>query len=74
MSKEQKKNVDIKGLSNFMRNSFILIGLLVILGHYLIERLGWIKYETFIMAIVLLCSSFLMVIFAQKFDKNGKKK
>ena len=39
MLREQKRNVDTKGLSSFMRNGLIAIGLIIILGYYRIEPL-----------------------------------
>ena len=37
MSKDKKKNVDIEGLSTFMRNGLIAIGLTIIIGYYLFK-------------------------------------
>lgn len=34
MSEEKKKNVDIDGLSTYMRNGFVAIGLAIIIGYY----------------------------------------
>ena len=40
MPKNKKENVDIVGLSTYMRNSFIIIGLTIISGYYFFK---WIS-------------------------------
>ncbi|MGV8091293.1 MAG: DUF3784 domain-containing protein [Mangrovibacterium sp.] len=41
MPQDKKKNVDIEGLSTFMRNGLITIGLSIIIGYYLFKWIGF---------------------------------
>ena len=74
MSEDKKKNVDIVGLSTFMRNSLIIIGLSIIVGYYLFKWLGFALIANLMTPIVTLIGVFIMVINAQRFDKNKDKK
>lgn len=74
MSKEQKKNVDIEGLSTFMRNGLIIIGLAVIVLYYLFKWMGFPVIANLIMPVAITVGVIIMVILAQKFDHNKKKK
>lgn len=73
MSKEKKKNVDIKGLSGFMRNGFIIIGLLLIIGCYFFKWLGFTLIADSMMLIVIPVGVMVLVIGSQKFDHNNTK-
>jgi hypothetical protein len=74
MSKDEKKNVDIKGLSTFMRNGLITIGLSIIIGYYLFKWTGFIMIANSMILIVPLVGVTILVIKAQKFDHNKTKK
>jgi hypothetical protein len=74
MSEEKKKNVDIVGLSTFMRNGLIAIGLIIIFGYFMFKWLGFISIANVIMPIVILIGVPFLVIEAQKFDHNKTKK
>ena len=74
MSKEKKKNVDIDGLSAYMRNGLIIIGLTIILGYYLFKWIGLIMIANSMILVVTLVGVTIMVINAQKFDHNKKKR
>lgn len=74
MSKEKKKNVDIEGLSTFMRNGLITIGLLIIIGYYFFKWIGFAMIANSMILIVTIVGVTILVINAQKFDHNKTKK
>jgi hypothetical protein len=74
MSKEQKMNVDIGKASTFIRNGFIVLGLIIILGFYLIKWIGLIAVAHYITMIATILGTIIIVIMAQKFDHNKQKK
>lgn len=74
MSKEQKKNVDIEGLSTFMRNGLIAIGISIIIGYYLFKWIGITLIANSMLLIVILVGVTILVIKAQRFDHNKNKK
>jgi hypothetical protein len=74
MSKEQKKNVDIEEASTFIRNGFIIIGLIIIIGYYLFRWIGLIAIANNIGVISIITGTLIIVIGAQKFDHNKRKK
>jgi Domain of unknown function (DUF3784) len=74
MSKEQKKNVDIEEASTFFRNGFIIIGLIIIIGYYLLKWIGLIAIAKYIGLISTIVGTTIIVIMAQKFDHNKRKK
>lgn len=74
MQKEKKRNVDIKGLSSLIRNIFISIGVLMITVYYF---LIWLEFDfiaelSFIF--ILIIGVIIILIKAQKYDHNKKKK
>jgi hypothetical protein len=74
MPAEKKKNVDIDGLSTFMRNGFITMGLALIAGYYMFRWLGFSKIANLMILIVLLTGVTVLIIKAQKFDHNRDRK
>jgi len=74
MSKEQKEKVDIEGLSTFLRNGLIAIGISIIAGYYLFKWIGFTLIANSILLIVTLVGVIVLVIKAQKFDHNTDKK
>jgi len=75
MSTEQKKNVDIDGLSTFMRNALIGIGTTLIVAYYLFKLVGLnTKSYPIVLIILVGVGVMVMVIIAQKFDHNNKKR
>lgn len=74
MSKDKKKNVDIEGLSTFMRNGLITIGLSIIIGYYLFKWIGFTMIANSMILIVTLVGVTILVINAQKFDHNKTKR
>jgi hypothetical protein len=73
MPDDKKKNVDIVGLSTFMRNSLIIIGLSIIAGYYLFKWIGFAVIADSMILIVTLIGVLIMLINAQKFDNNKDK-
>jgi len=73
MPKDKKKNVDIEGLSTFMRNGLITIGLSIIIGYYLFKWIGFTKIANSMILIVTLVGVSILVIKAQRFDHNRRK-
>lgn len=74
MSKDKKKNVDTEGLSTFMRNGLITIGLSILIGYYLFKWIGFTMIANSMILIVTLFGVTFLVINAQKFDHNKAKK
>ena len=74
MPAEQKKNVDIEGLSGFMRNGLIAIGSGIIAGYFVFKWLGFTTIANAMILVVTLTGVILLVIFAQKYDHNQHKK
>jgi len=70
MPKDKKKNVDINGLSTFIRNGLIIIGLLTIVGYYMFNWIGFSQLANMSMLIVILPGTIIIAIKAQKFDHN----
>ncbi|MGI6572607.1 MAG: DUF3784 domain-containing protein [Fermentimonas sp.] len=73
MSKEKKKNVDIEGLTTFLRNGFITIGLSIIIGYYLLKWIGFTMIANSMILIATLVGVTIMVIKARKFDHDKTK-
>jgi len=73
MPKDKKKNVDIDGLSTYIRNGFITIGLSIIVGYYLFEWTGFTMIADSMILIVTLVGVTLLVINAQRFDHNKSR-
>lgn len=73
MPEDKKKNVDIVGLSTYMRNGFVIIGLSIIVGYYLFKWIGFTVIAESIIGIVILPGVLIVVINSQRFDKNKDK-
>lgn len=74
MPKEKKKNVDIEGLSTYICNGLIAIGLTIIIGYFLFKWLGFTTIANSMIMIVTIIGITLLVIKAQRFDHNEVKK
>ena len=74
MSIDRKKNVDIKGLSSFVRKAFIIIGLTIIIGYFLFKWIGFPLMANYMILIVTLIGVIILVIRAQRFDYNKRMK
>ena len=73
MTKEQKEKVDIVGLSSFMKNGLIIIGLSIIIGYYFFNLIKFPLIANSMVTISGLGGIIILVIKAQKFDKNKSK-
>ncbi len=74
LPKDKKKNVDIDGLSTFMRNGLISIGLTIIIGYFLFKWIGFTMIANSMILIVPIVGVTILVINAQRFDHNKGKK
>ena len=74
MSKDKKKNVNIEGLSSFMRNGLITIGVTIIIGYYLFKWIGFTMIANSMILIVTLVGVTILVLNSQRFDHNKNKK
>ncbi len=72
MPEDKKKNVDVEGLSTFLRNGLVLIGTLIIAGFYLFRWLSLDAINENIMLIVVLGGVLFLVIYARRYDHNKK--
>lgn len=70
MTKEQKANVDIQGLSTFMRNVLIVIGLVIIAGDFLLRLVEFPLIANLLTFIVPFAGIAFLLVKAQKFDHN----
>ena len=73
MPKDKKKNVYIDGLSTYVRNGFITMGLSIIVGCYLFEWFGFTMIADSMILIVTLVGVTILVINAQRFDHNKSR-
>lgn len=74
LKKEQKANVDIKGLSGFLCNWFIILGCLQIALFYLCRVTGLEDIAITVMSVVTFLILIYMFVNAQKFDHNKHNK
>lgn len=72
MPKENRKNVDIEGLSSFMRRHLVIIGSLLTLLTATLELTGQQDALPVILSIYLPVYGIWMMIRAQRYDHNKK--
>ena len=70
LPKEKHKNVDIDGLSSFMRRHLVIIGGLLILFTTILELTGQQEAFSIILAVYLPVYVIWMVVRAQRYDHN----
>ncbi|MCH7399111.1 DUF3784 domain-containing protein [Belliella sp. DSM 107340] len=70
MSQKQKDNVDVEGLSTFMRNGLVLMGMVVIIGYHGLKWAGQDVLLGYFIPGVILIGVFFLVFRAKKFDQN----
>ena len=68
MTAEQKKNVDVKGLSNFMIAVLMIVSYFVMVARSVNEKAVSVV-STMLIPII---GSIYMVVKAQRYDRNGK--
>ncbi len=74
MPAEKKKNIDIDGLSRYMRNVMIIMGLATILLYLVFRWIGWIYLANMVILLVVLVGSVILFLTSQKYDHNQGKK
>ena len=74
MTAEQKKNVDVKGLSNFMCRSLCVIAVLMIVSYFVMVARSVNEKAVSVVSTTLIpiIGSIYMVVKAQRYDRNGK--
>lgn len=70
MSEEQKKNVNVEGLSSMMRNAMVLMGLLIGGGLPFFRMAGWKINPALFMISVILSITAVMLVLAPTYDGN----
>lgn len=70
MFQKQKEKVDIEGLSTFMRNGLVVMGLVVIFGNYGLKLAGQHALLDYFIPGVILIGVVFLVFKAKKFDQN----
>lgn len=74
MSMDKKKNVDIDGLSTFLRNGLITIGLIIIVGFGFFKLTGFNMIANSVMPISILVGVTILAIYSNRFDHNKDNK
>lgn len=72
MPDDKKKHVDIDGLSTYMRNGLIILGLTVLVGYIFIWLMGWMMVANFYVFLVVLPGVVMILINARRFDHNKR--
>lgn len=73
MTREQKENVNIKALSIFMRNVFIISGLSTIIGYFFFKLIGYNLISNIMVVTPIFVGAFIIMISSKKYDKNYVK-
>jgi len=73
MPEDKKKNVDIEGLSTFIRNGLAITGLTIIGSYFVFKWLGFTTVANLIIVIVTLAGVTTIAVKAQRFDHNKSK-
>lgn len=74
MPKEEKKNVDVNGLSKLMRNGLVAIGLSIMIGYHLFAWLELTLLADLVIMLAIFVGLTIMLIMAQKFDGNRQQR
>ena len=70
LSEEEKKKVDIEGLSTWMRNGFVITGIMTPVVYYLVYFLGYEQLAGFSMMFAITIGIFIVAITGQRFNKS----
>ena len=73
LSPEKKKNVDIDGLSRYIRNGLIIMGMVIMAGYLLFRWAGWPTLANMVILIVTLVGSAILMMTANRFNHNRDK-
>ncbi|MDX9848821.1 MAG: DUF3784 domain-containing protein [Tenuifilaceae bacterium] len=71
MSHKERAQVDIRGLSSFMRNVFVIMGLTILAGTLLFERLGVSMVAHAILPLAIVGGVIILLISGQRFNHNA---
>lgn len=74
LTKAQKENIDIKGLSTHIRNSLIVTGLLIIIGCYSLTWLGFERAAGVFKQVVVWGGLVYTIVRSRKYDLRKKRK
>lgn len=70
MQQERKKNVDIKGLSTFIRNTLVITGLSIIAGFIMLYILKMYEIADFIAIPFILAGIAIILVRSPKYNHN----
>lgn len=73
MPREKRRNVDIDGLSRFMRKWLIIAGVSSIVGYWTFRFAGMNHIAEPVMVILPLCALMVAVVNSGRYDRNEKK-
>jgi len=73
LSPEKKKNVDIDGLSRYIHNGLIIMGIVIMAGYLLFRWAGWTLMANMVILIVTLVGSAILMMTANRFNHNRDK-
>jgi len=67
LSEQEKRKVDIEGLSTWMRNGFVITGLATPLVYFLVGYFGYQQLADFSMMFTITIGTFVIAISSQRF-------
>ena len=73
MSEERKRHFNIEGFSTLFRNCFVLMGVLIFAGQYLLFWMGWDQGPMWIVTISVGSIIPYLIIRGKKYDHTKKK-
>ena len=68
MSRERKEYVDIEGLSSFMKSSFIIMGMVILVGCTVIHWMGFEKMAAGFYTATIIFGVIYILVRAQAYD------
>mgnify|MGYP000142903666 CR=1 FL=1 len=70
LSDAEKKNVDVSGLSSFVRNCLIGIGLAMFMAIGILDVIHKSSYSSFVFFPIILVGMIVLIVGSQKYDHN----
>ncbi len=74
MPPERKKHIDMDGLSRFIRNGLIIMGLAMMVGYLLFNWAGWTFMANMVLIIVVFVGAAVLMLASARFDHYPGKK
>ena len=71
LSDEEKKNVDVDGLSTYGRNCLVGIGLGIMIAVFALQLLQKMTYANYVVFPIILVGMIAMIVGSQKYDHNS---